>query len=166
MAAAKTLPGAIKLVILRPLYSYTPELNNIEQAAHLVPWKETALQGCFGPSYRVVGLFIQDILAGFYIVHDIAGEQTLMNIAIHPDYQGQGFGSELLGDLLTRASRWHEGQLILAAPVYLEVRESNINAIRLYERYGFKKLGARANYYPLPNTTDMETGLVYGRAIE
>lgn len=153
-------------MILSPLHSYTPALYKIELATHLVPWKEAALQGCFGPSYQVVGLFNQGVLAGYSIVHDIAGEQTLMNIAVHPNYQGKGYGSELLVDLLTRASRWYKGQLVLAAPVYLEVRESNHSAIRLYERYGFKRLGARANYYPLPDSTEMETGLVYGKATE
>lgn len=153
-------------MIIAPLYEYNPALLPIETAAHLVPWSERTLQGCFGSNYRVIGLYKKNKLAGFYIVQDIAGEQTLMNIAVHPTHQGQGFGSVLLNDLLMRASTWQQGQLSLATSVFLDVRESNYSAIRLYERYCFKVLGKRLNYYPLPNSTSMETGLVYGRLIE
>ncbi|MCO4322060.1 ribosomal protein S18-alanine N-acetyltransferase [Aliidiomarina quisquiliarum] len=150
-------------MIIAPIYQYIPALYAIESVAHLVPWSERTLQGCFGSNYRVIGLYNENELIGFYIVQDIAGEQTLMNIAVHPNFQGQGFGSVLLNDLLMRASTWQQSQLALAIPVYLDVRESNHSAIRLYERYGFKVLGKRLNYYPLPNSTERETGLVYGR---
>lgn len=150
-------------MILSPLLHYQPELLAIEQAAHLVPWPETSLQECFGARYTVVGGFYQGKLIGFYIMQEIAGEQTLINIAIHPSYQGRGFGSVLCNDLLLRASNWQQGQLTLAVPIFLEVRESNQAAIRLYERYGFKLIGKRAHYYPLPASTEKETALVYSR---
>ena len=39
--------------------------------------------------------------------------------------------------------------------IYLEVRESNRTAIRLYEKFGFKKLAERKNYY------GHENGFIY-----
>jgi RimJ/RimL family protein N-acetyltransferase len=35
-----------------------------------------------------------------------------------------------------------------ASSVYLEVRLSNISAIKLYEKLGFREIGRRSNYYP------------------
>ena len=37
-----------------------------------------------------------------------------------------------------------------AVSVWLEVRESNVRARAIYERYGFSVLGRRPGYYPAP----------------
>jgi len=65
----------------------------------------------------------------------------LANIAVAPPYQGQGVGSHLLsvilGEALVRQVR----------RAFLEVRPSNRKAIRLYEKFGFDKVGVRRRYY-------------------
>jgi ribosomal-protein-alanine N-acetyltransferase len=48
--------------------------------------------------------------------------------------------------------------------IYLEVRPSNIAALRLYERFGFQQLGIRRDYYPA--VTGREDALFLGLNIK
>ncbi|MCC5854435.1 MAG: ribosomal protein S18-alanine N-acetyltransferase [Idiomarina sp.] len=153
-------------MIFAPLHRCTDALLSIEQASHEIPWTRQLLEGCFGPGYRVVGAYENQELIGFYVLHEVAGEATLMNIAVAPQHRGKGLGSALLNDLLYRLSHYHHGKLQLAAPVFLEVRESNESAIRLYERFGFKQLGVRPNYYPTQVDGMKEAALVYMKSFE
>ena len=68
-------------------------------------------------------------------------ECQIGSIAVHPDRRRQGLAGELL-DALFDVCR--EVSVDEAA---LEVRVSNAPAIALYEKYGFKKVGVRRNYY-------------------
>jgi len=48
--------------------------------------------------------------------------------------------------------------------VYLEVRCSNQKAIKLYEKYNFKRIGIRKNYYRKDKKNQKEDGLIYNLA--
>ncbi|MER1900114.1 ribosomal protein S18-alanine N-acetyltransferase, partial [Proteus mirabilis] len=72
----------------------------------------------------------------------ILDEATLFNIAIHPDYQGKGYGKALLLELIDNIERKD------IATLWLEVRESNQKASNLYESIGFNSVSVRKNYYP------------------
>ena len=76
-------------------------------------------------------------------------ETEVRTIAVNPRAQRGGIGTALLTALLTRADE-------LAAPVFLEVRTDNAPALRLYERYGFERIGLRKRYY-LPVGVDAYT---------
>lgn len=67
-------------------------------------------------------------------------ETSVHTIGVHPDHQGEGIGTALLQALLARADELH-------APVFLEVRTDNHNAIRLYERHDFHRVAVRKGYY-------------------
>ncbi|RTE86839.1 MULTISPECIES: ribosomal protein S18-alanine N-acetyltransferase [Gammaproteobacteria] len=160
-------------MIFSQLHEYSEQLYEVECTAHPLPWKEKTLAGCFSATYDVVALFIKpsesehDQIAGFYICQHVADEVTLMNIAVHPKFQGKGLGSALLNDMLMRYSDFSDQEWQVNVPIYLEVRESNTAAIRLYERYGFKCLGSRPGYYPPVNAGEpKETALVYARLVE
>ena len=75
---------------------------------------------------------------GFWRVLD---EGHITNVAVHPDYQGLGYGKALLAALLAQAAA--RG----VASATLEVRESNARAIHLYEKFGFEPAGRRRGYY-------------------
>lgn len=77
--------------------------------------------------------------AGMMCVLPLADVQTL---AVAPDAQGQGLGSQLLG-LIEDESR-HRG----AEDLLLEVRADNPGAQRLYRRSGFETIHQRLRYYP------------------
>lgn len=180
----------------------SPEHFAIEQAAHVLPWSEQVFRQCLGVGYTIRGLYVQRgrvaandctqmsaigesgslectqmsspepqewMLAGYYVAHTVMDEVTLMNIAVAPALQGQGFGAVLLNDLVGRGADL-DGQL--RARLFLEVRESNASAIRLYQRYGFTEIGRRPGYYPPAKNTSAkvngspETAIVMARLPE
>jgi len=79
---------------------------------------------------------------GHGVLSAAAGESHLLNITIKPESQGNGYGLALLDHLMQQAKARD------AEVTFLEVRESNQSAARLYERYGFNEIGRRKNYYP------------------
>ncbi len=66
----------------------------------------------------------------------------LVSIAVKPGYRRRGIGSMLLGETLRVMKNVYSVDAI-----YLEVRVSNIPAISLYEKYGFKKARRIRGYY-------------------
>jgi ribosomal-protein-alanine N-acetyltransferase len=79
-------------------------------------------------------------LCGYVICarHDL--DWHIMNIAVDPDKRRQGIASALLAELYARAEDRQ-------ARFTLEVRQSNREAISLYERDGFLIGGRRRRYY-------------------
>ena len=67
-------------------------------------------------------------------------------MAVDPNQQGQGLGYELLTASLN---------LLKNNPIqiFLEVRESNTAAIKLYEKADFHQIDLRKNYYPKADGT-------------
>jgi len=82
-------------------------------------------------------------LAGYHMTLFRANAATarLYSIAIDPGYRGHGLAALLLSD----AER--QSALRGRRSLRLEVREDNESAIRLYERLGFRRIGARSGYY-------------------
>jgi ribosomal-protein-alanine N-acetyltransferase len=105
------------------------------------------------PSSISLGAFEDDRLVGYVIVSRYVDAWHVMNIAVHPQHRSHGVASTLLERLFeTTASDVRRGYT-------LEVRVSNEGAIRLYERYGFKKRGVRRGYY----TDNREDALIMWR---
>ena len=75
----------------------------------------------------------------------VPNEGYITNVAVHPDFRGRGAGSAVLEALLCRTRR-EEG----LTDFTLEVRTSNVAAIRMYEKAGFRAEGLRKNYYTEP----------------
>ena len=78
---------------------------------------------------------------GFCILQPVLDEANLLLMAIHPNQQGKGFGYELLDYSIQQLKN-------NPVQIFLEVRESNIPAIHLYEKTGFHQIDLRKNYYP------------------
>lgn len=120
-------------------------LFEIEQAAHLVPWSKETLQNNQGERYLNLKLVQQHHIVAFAVCHTVLDEATLFNIAVDPAFQGQGFGYLLLEGLMKMLRQRN------IATLWLEVRESNQKARRLYARLGFNEVDVRKNYYPTPD---------------
>ncbi|MDR1125585.1 MAG: ribosomal protein S18-alanine N-acetyltransferase [Deltaproteobacteria bacterium] len=80
-----------------------------------------------------------------------AAELEVYNIAVRADKRRQGLGQALLSTVLAAADALGVKRAVL------EVRESNLAAIHLYENLGFKLGGKRRSYYTAPD----EDALVY-----
>ena len=80
--------------------------------------------------------------ANFYLIRD---EVQVLNIAIEPGSRGKGYATRLLVHAIAFLKERK------AEDIYLEVREGNATALRLYHKLGFRKIGKRKKYYPETN---------------
>ena len=80
---------------------------------------------------------------GFAVGHAAAGEWEIENIVIDPRVQCTGLGSHLLREFLSIARQ-------SGRAVFLEVRESNLSARKLYQKLDFREIGRRKSYYQQP----------------
>lgn len=105
---------------------------------------------------RVLRADARSGVVGFLNHWRVADELQIMNVAVDPEQRRRGYGSALLADLL----RFARGQTIAA--VTLEVRRSNLGAIQLYERHGFRHVGLRPRYYSDNHEDALIMSLVLG----
>ncbi|MBR2011146.1 MAG: ribosomal protein S18-alanine N-acetyltransferase [Clostridia bacterium] len=117
----------------------------LEKLSFAAPWSEDALS--FLLREEAVGFACLDdagipvAYAGMLTVLD---EGQITNVATNPAYRRQGLADAVLTALLT------EARLRGLATVSLEVRESNLAAISLYEKHGFSVVGKRNHFYKNP----------------
>ncbi len=83
-------------------------------------------------------------LVGFLVARHVSGEWELENIVVAPEFRGRGLGSQLLRALVARVRE------VESRAVFLEVRESNAAARKLYQKAGFREAGRRRRYYADP----------------
>ena len=92
-------------------------------------------------SYFFVAKNISGEIVGFAGIKIILDEADIMNIVVKKDFRNNGIGSLLLDYLISYSKS------INLKTITLEVNEINIPAIKLYEKFGFEKLGIRKKYY-------------------
>lgn len=120
-------------------------ISEIEQSAYEFPWEYETFRDCFKIGYHCwVGERARSI-ACYGISTVGAGESHVLNLCVSPEFQGQGYGRLMLQRLMDDATRFK------ASSMFLEVRPSNPNAIRLYQSMGFNEIGCRKDYYPARN---------------
>ena len=83
-------------------------------------------------------------LIGFLIARCATPEWEIENVVVAREKRRRGIGIEIILALL------REAQSSGATSVLLEVRESNLPALRLYEKLGFSRQGRRSSYYKYP----------------
>lgn len=88
-----------------------------------------------------------NINKGFIHIQNGLDIIDLLNIIVKPEYQNQGIGSILLKYIIDNKQD---------KKIMLEVRSKNINAIKLYQKYDFKIINIRKNYYKDDNAIIME----------
>lgn len=101
----------------------------VEENSHSRPW--VIVDTAQSPA-RIVGMIV---------VWLILDEAHVATLAVHPDYRRRGIGQRLLANALLEAQQ--EGAVL----AFLEVRQSNLSAQALYNRFGFVVDGVRPRYY-------------------
>jgi len=114
----------------------------IEQSAYSHPWSRGNFRDSLNPLFDAHCLWLEGELLGYFLAMHGVEEMHLLNITVAPARQGQGWGHMML-DALTLLSRNQGAQWL-----WLEVRQSNTRALQVYERYGFKQVSIRKDYYP------------------
>jgi len=131
------------------------DIERIERASYPTPWSRAMFAGelakpgslCFGAYRDGAGL------VGYLIVSRYVDAWHVMNLAVAPEDRRTGVAATLMNHLFELTSG--DGN----RGYTLEVRISNLPAIRLYERLGFETRGLRRGYY----TDNREDALVMWR---
>ena len=113
----------------------------IEQSAYEFPWSMGIFCDCLRVGYDCRVLVLEGRVAGYGIVSTLSHEAHVLNLCISPEYRRMGLARQLLQHLLELAAARGIQQ------VFLEVRPSNLAALRLYRQFGFVQIGVRNNYY-------------------
>jgi ribosomal-protein-alanine N-acetyltransferase len=140
--------------VLDRRYEITPmraqdldEILEIERRAHPAPWSrqifidELARDWAHLVVLRVRQGARGQVAAAFCNYWRVRDEIHILNVATHPDQRRQGHAGRLLGHVVDDARRHG------CRAVTLEVRRSNLGAIRLYRHHGFVPIGIRHHYY-------------------
>jgi ribosomal-protein-alanine N-acetyltransferase len=114
----------------------------IERRAYTHPWTHGNFADSLRSGYHAQMLVAGDTVIGYYVAMLGVDEVHLLNITVDPAYQGQGWGRIML-DALALWARAQGAQWL-----WLEVRTSNTRAQQVYDRYGYRRVGERRNYYP------------------
>ena len=126
-------------------HSDVQQVFEIEKLVQSHPWTLKQFEESID-SYQSTVIEQQGQVVGFCILQPVVDEANLLLMAIHPSQQGKGLGYQLLDESIA---------ILKNNPVqiFLEVRESNVAAVRLYEKSDFHQIDLRKNYYPNPDGT-------------
>ena len=133
------------------LLKVTPEMDLFEKLSTLDK-KCIGIDGWSADSFRsevkkengIVLCFINDeniiaLLSGYFA----EGEGDITSVAVEPEFCRNGLAKQLINEFEDHLPDSTEN-------IFLEVRESNIPAIKLYQKCGFEKLSIRKNFYVNP----------------
>lgn len=138
--AAVFRPDALRLTPMMP--SYLDAVMRIEELAYPFPWTRGNFADSLAAGYSAWVIEREGIVIGYFVMMVSIDEAHLLNITVAPEFQSQGVGRYLLGEVFSLA-RSHR-----AVRLFLEVRPSNAPACHLYARMGMRKVGLRRGYYP------------------
>jgi ribosomal-protein-alanine acetyltransferase len=131
-----------------------PELMALEKhAATAAHWSMKQYETVFSskPPRIVLILEEESAVQGFIAGRVLDKEWEIENIVVAESIRRRGFGMRLVGEFLELARDQS------AEKIFLEVRESNLAARRLYEKWAFVESGRRKGYYQEPE----EDAIIY-----
>jgi ribosomal-protein-alanine N-acetyltransferase len=121
------------------------EVCAIEQETFSEPWtKEDFIRAFTNQNNGYLVAEQEGKITGYCGFWGIVGEGYIYNVAVKKEYRRQQIGYQLMKELIRLA--YHKGVTSLT----LEVRSTNLPAIRLYESLGFEHTGIRKDFYSKP----------------
>ncbi len=114
----------------------------IERRGNPHPWTREHFENALRSGYLCFVAREGAEISGFAIVRILVDDAELLLIAVSPDRRRSGCATLLLNEVLLRLRELGK------SPLHLEVRASNLPAIRFYEAREFLACGRRKNYYP------------------
>ena len=158
MSAVLSTPPVPELSFIAMREQDLDTVAAIEADVYVFPWTIGNFRDSLLSGYDCWGCWTNGELIGYAVVMTALDEAHLLNFAVANNWQQRGVGAAFLQFLIDceRAAR--------RDVLYLEVRPSNVAGLRLYERFGFKQLGVRRDYYPA--MTGREDALFLGLSLQ
>lgn len=122
-----------------------PGIAALEAANFSLPWDEASILRELDNRLSLWLTAVEDgIVLGYVGSQTVFEDADILNVCTAPEARRRGVAETLMREL--------ERQLPLrgAEQITLEVRASNLPAIRLYEKLGYRQIGLRRNYYEKP----------------
>ena len=125
------------------------QVHELEKLAFSMPWSRQDFEDAVENKDSLYLVAEETKYPGKVIaccgMRSIVGEGDISNVSVHPDKRQKGIAGKMLAELLKR------GEEEYGVEAYtLEVRKSNVAAIKLYSRLGFTEEGVRKNFYEKP----------------
>ncbi|MBP0961427.1 MAG: ribosomal protein S18-alanine N-acetyltransferase [Oscillospiraceae bacterium] len=121
-------------------------LAKLDQSIFSDFWSEKAFISSVDSKMEIVPVVTlndTDEIVAYAAVSFVLDECNINRIAVVQEFRGRGLGTYLLGCI--------EELLPPEVDIFnLEVRESNVHAIEMYEKFGYTVLGRRKNFYRCP----------------
>lgn len=137
------MEGKVKIVPMEP--RHIKALAELEQLCFEEPWSERALaEELENPQAVFLIAEAGGKTMGYAGMHDILGEGYIDNVAVFPHARSCGVGTSLMQALCSYGKE--KGLSFIT----LEVRPSNVPALALYRKFGFRQEGIRWGFYRHP----------------
>ena len=114
----------------------------IERSSYAFPWSEGIFGDCLRVGYSCWVFALEERVIAYGVMSVAAGESHILNVSVERGFRRQGLARRMMHRLLNIAREQR------ADTAFLEVRPSNLAALRLYQSLGFNEIGVRPGYYP------------------
>ncbi|MBR4095713.1 MAG: ribosomal protein S18-alanine N-acetyltransferase [Oscillospiraceae bacterium] len=144
------------IIIRKAAAEDVPAIAEIEKASIPQPWSEAAFADALTQENAVTLVAETDgEIAGFITGVFLFDNADIYSVATSEQHRKKGIGGKLLQAFFDTLPNEVE-------TVGLEVRESNLAAISLYEKHGFERVGLRKNFYEQPR----ENAVLYTKQLQ
>lgn len=120
------------------------DIARLEKVCFSTPWTTDSIVDAFAHGTNFFVAENNSTVLGYAGLSAILDEGYVTNIAVFPEFRNRGVATALINKLFSFAK---ENRLSF---ISLEVRPSNLEAVTLYEKLGFKQEGRRKNFYENP----------------
>ena len=120
-------------------------IHEVEKACFSLPWTIDGI--CAELKNENARFFValkEKKVVGYVGMHDVFSCCYVANVAVLPEFRRMGIAKRLMQEILDYGKKTN------AEFLSLEVRQSNVAAISLYESLGFEEVGVRKNFYERP----------------
>ncbi len=121
------------------------QVERIEKEIFSIPWSAHSFEDAAMTKENIYLVCeCNGAIAGYCGLWTVLGEGNITNMAVDKKYRKKGIGEALMKEMEKRG-RQKDVDIF-----FLEVRQSNAAARRLYDKMGYKEIGTRKRFYERP----------------
>ncbi|MCR5161473.1 MAG: ribosomal protein S18-alanine N-acetyltransferase [Lachnospiraceae bacterium] len=120
------------------------QVTALEEKIFSIPWTRDGFYESLHSQYTLYLVAETEKIVGYCGYMRSFEDADICNVAVDPEMRCRGIGEAMLRRLM------EEGRKDGIERYTLEVRVSNVSALRLYQKLGFEIVGKRKNFYALP----------------